>query len=117
MRHARVVVARRGKRIAGALTLQTKKPWAIDVAYFTPVTRALYITGMAVDPQLQRQGIGRRLLDEAVRLTRAWPAQAIRLDAFDADAGAGGFYAKCGMRNAGHVQYRKSPLIYFELVL
>ena len=117
MRHARVVIGRRGKRIAGALTLQTKKPWAIDVAYFTPVTKALYVTGMAVDPKLQRQGIGRRLMEEAVRLTRAWPAQAIRLDAFDAEAGAGGFYAKCGMRDVGHVQYRKSRLIYFELVL
>ncbi|HEX4004694.1 MAG TPA: GNAT family N-acetyltransferase [Acidobacteriaceae bacterium] len=117
MRHTRVVVARRGKRIVGALTLQTKKPWAIDVAYFTPVTKALYVTGMAVAPEFQRQGIGRRLMDEAERMTRAWPAQAIRLDAFDAEAGAGGFYAKCGMQDVGHVRYRTSLLIYFELIL
>jgi GNAT superfamily N-acetyltransferase len=117
MRHARVLIAWKGRRVVAALTLQTKKPWAIDIAYCTPVEKAIYVTGMAVEPNLQRQGIGRALLEEAAMQARAWPAQALRLDAFDADAGAGGFYAKCGMRNVGHVRYRNAPLIYFELVL
>jgi GNAT superfamily N-acetyltransferase len=72
---------------------------------------------MAVLPTIQRQGVGRLLIKEAVRQARAWPADAIRLDAFDADAGAGGFYAKCGFREVGRVTYRKAPLIHFELVL
>lgn len=117
MRRSRVLVARKGKTIVGTLHLPTKKPWAIDVSYFTPVKKALYLTHMAVIPTMQRQGIGRRLLEEAVIQARDWPANAIRLDAFDADAGAGGFYAKCGFREAGRVVYRKTPLIYFELVL
>jgi len=117
MRHSRVVVARKGKSIVGTLHLPTKKPWAIDVSYFTPVKKALYLTNMAVIPAMQRQGIGRKLLEEAVKQVRAWPADAIRLDAFDADAGAGAFYAKCGFREVGRVTYRKAPLIYFELVL
>jgi GNAT superfamily N-acetyltransferase len=117
MRHARVVIAWKGKRIAGTLRLQTKKPWAIDTSYFRPVPKALYVTGMAVEPKLQRQGIGRSLMEEAVRITRAWPAQAIRLDAFDADAGAGEFYVKCGMQDVGHVRYRQSLLMYFELLV
>jgi GNAT superfamily N-acetyltransferase len=82
MRHARVVIARKGKNIVGTLHLPTKKPWAIDVSYFTPVKKALYLTRMAVIPALQQQGIGRLLLDEAVKHTRAWPADAIRLDSF-----------------------------------
>src|SRR5271168_4574766 len=91
MRHSRVLVARKGKTIVGTLHLFTKKPWAIDVSYFAPVPpkKALYLTNMAVLPALQRQGIGRLLLQEAVKQARAWPAEAIRLDAFDADAGAG----------------------------
>jgi GNAT superfamily N-acetyltransferase len=117
MRHSRVVVARKGKNIVGTLHLPTKKPWAIDVSYFTPVKKALYLTGMAVTPTLQRQGIGRKLLEEAAKQARAWPADAIRLDAFDANAGAGTFYAKCGFREVGRVTYRKAPLIYFELLL
>jgi GNAT superfamily N-acetyltransferase len=117
MRHSRVLVARKGKTIVGTLHLPTKKPWAIDVSYFTPVKKALYLISMAVLPSMQRQGIGRLLLAEAVRVARAWPADAIRLDAFDAEAGAGAFYAKCGFREMGRVVYRKAPLIYFELVL
>ncbi|HXR17595.1 MAG TPA: GNAT family N-acetyltransferase [Terriglobales bacterium] len=117
MRHSRVVIARKGKSIVGTLHLPTKKPWAIDVSYFTPVKKSLYLTHMAVIPALQRQGIGRLLLKEAVKHARAWPADAIRLDAFDADAGAGGFYAKCGFRELARVTYRDVPHIYYELVL
>jgi GNAT superfamily N-acetyltransferase len=117
MRHSRVLVARKRKAIVGTLHLPTKKPWAIDISYFSPVKKALYLTHMAVTPMMQRQGIGCRLLEEAVKQARGWPADAIRLDAFDADAGAGGFYAKCGFREVGRVIYRKAPLIYFELVL
>jgi len=117
IRTTRVVVARIGKTIVGTLRLQTKKPWAIDVSYFTRVETAIYLTSMAVVPSMQRQGIGRSLLEEAKRQVEAWPAGAIRLDAFDADAGAGEFYAKCGFREKGRVVYRKNPLIYFELVV
>lgn len=112
-----VLVARLGGAIAGALTLQTKKPWAIDRSYFTDVPRALYLVDMAVLPALQRRGIGRKLLDHADEVARAWPAGAVRLDAYDADAGAGGFYAKCGYREVGRVSYRGTPLIYYELLL
>jgi GNAT superfamily N-acetyltransferase len=117
MRHSRVIAARSGKRIVGTLHLPTKKPWAIDVSYFTPVKKALYLISMAVLPEMQRQGIGRLLIKEAVTQARAWPANAIRLDAFDAEAGAGAFYAKCGFREVGRVVYRKAPLIYFEMVM
>jgi GNAT superfamily N-acetyltransferase len=116
MRDALVVIARKRHTIVGTLHLLAKKPWAIDVAYFTPVKKALYLTHMAVLPAMQRHGVGRRLLAEAITHTRAFPADAIRLDAFDAEAGAGSFYAKCGFREVGRVTYRKAPLIYFELV-
>ena len=46
-----------------------------------------------------------------------WPSEAIRLDAFDAEAGAGGFYARCGFTEVGRVTYRKAPLMYYELLL
>ncbi|MCM3871034.1 MAG: GNAT family N-acetyltransferase [Pyrinomonadaceae bacterium] len=80
---SRVLVARNNKDIVGTLSLQTKKPWAIDVAYFTSVRRALYLTNMAVAPDLQRQGIGRRLMKAASAVAREWPSEAIRLDAYD----------------------------------
>ena len=38
-------------------------------------------------------------------------------DVYDADAGAGSFYAKCGFREVGRAKYRNTRLIYFELLL
>ncbi len=114
---SRTLIARSKGRIVGTLRLATKKPWAIDTSYFTPADKPLYLTGMAVHPTHQRKGIGRLLMKEAAVQAKAWPADAIRLDAFDAAAGAGPFYAKCGYREVARVVYKKDPLIYFELTL
>ena len=103
--------------MVGTLCLQTKKPWAIDVKYFTSVEKALYLIGMAVHPDWQRKGVGRAIMKEAKRIAREWPSQAIRLDAWDAKAGAGEFYAKCGFREVGRVVYKAAPLVYYEMVL
>lgn len=56
---SRVLVARSGTDIVGTLRLATKKPWSIDVAYFTAVAKALYLLDMTVAPDLQKQGVGR----------------------------------------------------------
>jgi GNAT superfamily N-acetyltransferase len=117
MRSSRLLVARRGEEVVGTLRLATKKPWAIDVSYYTKVARPLYLTDMAVHPRLQRLGVGRRLLEEAASVARAWPADAIRLDSYDDAAGAGPFYEKCGYREVGRASYRGNPLIYYEMVL
>ena len=73
IRSARVLIARRGKSLVGTLNLPTQKPWAIDVSYFTPAENPLYLTGMAVIPPMQRQGIGRRLIKEAVNKPASGP--------------------------------------------
>ena len=116
MKNARVRVGRIGTRVVTVLRLATKKPWAIDVTFFTPVTRALYLTGMSVDVAMQRQGLGRCALDDAIAVARSWPADSIRLDAYDAPAGAGRFYAANGFMECGRVKYRGDPLVYFEYV-
>src|SRR3954464_3253601 len=69
-RHARVRVGRIGKRLVTVLRLANKKPWAIDVSYFTPVKRPIYLTGMSVAVALQSRGYGRLALEDAVRLAR-----------------------------------------------
>lgn len=113
-RNGAVYVARRNGAIVATLTLATKKPWAIDPSYFTPIARPLYLIWMAVVPEYQRQGVGRECLALARKIVRDWPAQGIFLDAYDADAGAGEFYRKCGFREVGRSTYRGAPLIYFE---
>ena len=116
-RHSRRRVGISGKRVLTVLRLATKKPWAIDVSHFTPVKRPVYLTGMAVSVAHQGQGLGRRALEDAIAVARSWPADAIRLDAYDAVAGAGSFYAKCGFQERGHVVYKGDPLAYYELIL
>ncbi len=117
MRQGKVLVARRGKAVVGTLKIATRKPWAIDVSYFTPCKRPWYLTNMAVDPAHQGKGIGKRCVLEAARLVRELGGEAVRLDAYDAVAGAGGFYEKCGFTERGRVTYRVTPLIYYELIL
>src|SRR5215475_14461981 len=56
---SRTIIARDGNKIVAVLCLQTKKPWAIDVAYFTPAKKALYLVGMAIQTQYQGKGVGR----------------------------------------------------------
>lgn len=117
MRASQVFVARLDGELVGTLRLTEKKPWAIDTDHFFDSKSPLYLMAMAVAPARQRQGIGRMCLEEAKRLAREWPADAIRLDAYDAKAGAGDFYTRCGWKEAGRATYRGAALIYFELLL
>ena len=114
MRTSRMLVARENGKIVGTLSLHTKKPWAIDPSYFTKVRKPLYLTSMFVAVERQGTGFGRRLLEEAMEIAREWPSDAIRLDAYDAKAGAGDFYAKCGFREVGRAEYKGVGLRYFE---
>jgi hypothetical protein len=57
------------------------------------------------------------MLADVLRIAHAWPADALRLDAYDLPGGAGDFYAKCGYRETGRATYRAAPLIYYELLL
>ena len=117
MRISQIFVARMGADIVGTLRLTLKKPWAIDIGYFTPCHRPLYLLSMAIAPARQRQGTGRQFLKEAKRIAKAWPTDALRLNAYDAKAGAGDFYARCGWTERGRTSYRGARLVYYELLL
>jgi len=114
MKRGVVYVVRRGRRLVATLTLTPRKPWAIDATYFTPCVKPLYLVGMAVAPDWQGRGLGYFCMKQAQHLARIGRADALRLDAYDADAGAGEFYRKCGLREVGRATYRDTPLVYFE---
>lgn len=114
MTDGRILIAKANHEIVGTLRLATKKPWVINVEYFTPMVRTIYLTDMAVRPDHQHKGVGRAMIEEAKSIARDWPAGSIRLDAYDADAGAGDFYLKCGFIDKGHIVYKTVPHIYFE---
>jgi GNAT superfamily N-acetyltransferase len=81
------------------------------------VKRPLYLTGLAVSVAHQGEGLGRLAIEDAFNIARTWPADAIRLDAYDSPAGAGDFYVKCGFKERGRVVYKGDPLVYYELLL
>ncbi len=117
LRNSTAFLALDGREVVATLRLASKKPWAINPLHFTPCSRPLYLIGMAVSPGHQRLGVGRWCLDQAKLVADSWDVHAIRLDAYDAKAGAGGFYSKCGYTERGRVTYRGTPLIYYELLL
>ncbi len=118
LKRATVWVVRHRQTLVASLILSTRKPWAIDLSYFaSAVPRAVYLMQMVVAPGWRGRGIGRRCLEQARVIAKRWPAGAIRLDAWDAPAGAGGFYERCGFQEVGRVVYRKAPLVYYELML
>ena len=119
-RGSEVWAAYQDSRLVGVFTLGKRKPWAIDLRYFSPEPRApRYLTDMAVAPDLQRRGIGRRCLEQVIAIAEEQGADVIRLDAYDGAGarGAGGFYAACGFREVGRASYRGTPLVYFERLL
>ena len=101
-------------RAVATVELTITKPAAIDSRCFTRIERPLYVVGMAVDPGRQRSGIGRACMADAVEICREWPADGLRLDAYDDAAGASDFYRKCGFAEVGRGEYRGRALIYFE---
>ena len=117
MRAGKVFVLRRRERVVGTVCLTPKKPWAIDPSYFSPVPRPLYLIAMAVAPELQGQGIGRRCLADVEGIAQSWPADSLRLDAYEGRVGAGGFYGRCGYTDVGRKVYRDVPLVYYEAIL
>ncbi len=109
-----VYVVRRAGTVAATLRLSTKPPWVGDISFYAPEPFALYLTSMAVSPSLQRSGIGRSCLEQVKRIAIEWPVRVVRLDAYDAPAGAGDFYRKAGWTEVHRAPYNGTPLIYFE---
>ena len=112
--HAHVRLGVLGRQVVSTLRLATKKPWAIDVTYFTPATLPLYVTSLAVAVPVQRQGVGRAALRDAEAVARTLGADALRLDAYDAPASASAFYAAAAFTDRGRRSYRGVPLQYWE---
>jgi GNAT superfamily N-acetyltransferase len=117
MRNGDVYVVKRNDCVIATLILSTKKPWAIDKKYFASAKQPLYLTAMAVAPNWQRKGIGQLCLKAGLKKCKQDGADTIRLDAYDAPAGAGPFYQKCGFVEVGRASYRNTPLIYYEMWL
>ncbi|WP_417268210.1 GNAT family N-acetyltransferase [Celeribacter baekdonensis] len=61
-----------------------------------PDDRGAFVGGVFVNPTVQGQGIGRALLDHALALKSG-----LRLEVYEANTQARGFYASLGFRETG----------------
>lgn len=114
---SKVLIAREEGTVLATLRIATRPPWMGDLEFFTPCRTPLYLTTMAVAPKYQLQGIGTACLAEVDRLAADWPADAIRLDAYDLPAGAPDFYRKNGYTEVRRAPYHGTPLVYFEKLI
>lgn len=115
IKDGQVYVVKIDAEIDATLTLSNEAPSFFDLSLFQDARAvAVYLTGLAVRPDRQGQGLGRRCMAEVERLAKDARAAAIRFDAYDAPAGAAGFYLKCGYRLSGRKSFRNVPLAFFE---
>ena len=115
LRASQVLIASRDSEIIGTVRLARVLPGVIESDSFTKVDTALYVLGLAVSPDARREGVGRSLIEAAKESARAWPADALWLDAYDHVAGAGAFYEACGFRAVGRPSAKgEIPLIFYE---
>jgi GNAT superfamily N-acetyltransferase len=96
---SKILVGKIRGEIVALTRMQTKRPWAFDLKYFTAGAKAVYLGDVEVSPKWQGQGFGTQLMAAAVDHARAWSVDAVRTSAYDGAAGAGPFYAKCGFRD------------------
>jgi len=114
LRASHVLVARVGAEIVGTVRLVRPVLGAIDSSAFSPAENPLYVLGLAVAPQSRGLRIGRQLMEAAKDHARSSGAQALWLDAYEHEAGAGPFYSQCGFTQVGGTTHRGVPLSYFE---
>lgn len=104
--------------IVGTFCFTTKKAGFYRRGWFAfPDDPAGYLLNMAIAPQHQRQGIGREVMNHIDQLARSMKLLAVRFDAYEANAGAGGFYRKCGYQLVHVGKVGDVGLEYYEKVL
>lgn len=104
--------------VVGALQLTTRKIGFYREEWFAPRQGPVgYLLDMAVHPNHQQRGIGRRSMELVEGLAQLAGLRAIRLDAYRGRVGAGTFYKKCGYVSVHKGEMRGVPLEYFEKTL
>ena len=113
-----VWVGARASELVATLRITDSKIGFYRSAWFSdPKARAGYLMHMAVGPDHQRFGCGATLLREAEGVAMKQGLECVRLDSYDAPAGAGSFYAKAGYTHVYSGEVNGVPLQYWEKLL
>ena len=97
---------RRGwKPIAGSVILRREQDSAYrQASWQIPFEAPVFVVHtLAVDPAYRHRGVGRALLRHAAEMGREAGLQAIRLDVYEENRTAIGFYEACGYHCCGRI--------------
>lgn len=104
-----------GPRIAGVACINTRQAPEYAGVPWTTASPAVVIHRMAVDPCMQRQGVGRSLFRFAEALALRQGVQAMRIDTYSLNAGMQALILSQGFVRAGEVHLRRElPYPCFE---
>ena len=112
-------VLREGDKLLGAVTVDTRfDPEYAQVDWRFGVRPGAFHR-LAVAPQAQGRGLGRRMIADVCDILRAQGCDALRIDTYSPNAAAQGLYAAIGMRRAGEIRFAHRPLPFYcyELAL
>lgn len=111
-------VIEEGGEILASFTLDTIVAEYCKKEWFThPADPAFYLRSLSVRVDRQGRGVGRRAMQAAEDLARKRGMKALRCDAYDGAASAGGFYEKCGFRPLRGGTVDGTPVTFYEKLL
>lgn len=82
-----------------------------------PAARAIEIRQLYVEPEVQRQGAGRRLLEQALAVARRDRVDALWLSAWEKADWALAFYYALGFRAFGSADFSVGATVYRDVLL
>ena len=106
-----------GELVATLRLTEAKIGFYRSAWFANPKSIARYLMHMAVSPDHQGFGCGTALLAEIEKVASKLGAECVRLDSYDAPAGAGPFYAKAGYTRVHSGEVNGVPLLYWEKLL
>jgi GNAT superfamily N-acetyltransferase len=101
--------------MVGTFTLdQRAKGYYRPEWFANPADPAFYLRSLSIRVDKQRQGIGRKALAAVEDMARHGGVKAIRCDTYAGEAGADGFYAKCGFTALRGIDDGGTRLVIYE---
>ncbi|MDD6050761.1 MAG: GNAT family N-acetyltransferase [Clostridiales bacterium] len=106
-------VAREGETLLAAVTVDTCFEPEYEGVNWLFGTRPGAFHRLAIAPDQQGRGLGRKLLNDVMALLRDLGCDALRIDTYATNLHAQRLYESCGMRKAGEVIFAHRPLPFY----
>ena len=116
-----LLVFTKGALLVGCIALCTKMDDVYkNVKWLTKGVKNLYIHRLAVDPQFQKKGIGKKLMDYAEDFAKKNNFISVRLDTFSKNKNNMRFYERRGYKRLEKVffpEQSRFPFYCYELII